>query len=234
MMKQQTDCTLTVRCHSIRNSGFLKCRATKIGEDTTLSKIIKMVSDASASKADNEQNWYLTLVNYNIETGTWEKRTEKWKEMMVGVLGSEEAFYYQFGTQFSASDQCLVSRECLAKLRDKAVLWEPKTEELQELYNVMNDGQTPLEIIDMMVASYRNLFAQNNPYANEVHAIIEMKKNNPGFHIEFTDDGACYKESKKTIYLEDLNPQVFHHELGHAFFDMRYNKYIPEEFLLYK
>lgn len=25
--------------------------------------------DASASKADNEQNWYLTLVNYNIETG---------------------------------------------------------------------------------------------------------------------------------------------------------------------
>ena len=101
---------------------------------------------------------------------------------------------------------------------------------LQELYNVINDGQTPPEIIDMMVASYRNLFAQNNPYANEVHAIIEMKKNNPGFHIEFTDDGACYKESEKTIYLEDLNPQVFHHELGHAFFDMRYNKYIPEEF----
>ena len=77
---------------------------------------------------------------------------------------------------------------------------------LQELYNVINDGQTPPEIIDMMVASYRNLFAQNNPYANEVHAIIEMKKNNPGFHIEFTDDGACYKESEKTIYLEDLIP----------------------------
>ena len=55
---------------------------------------------------------------------------------MIGKLGSKEAFYYQFGTQFSASDQCLVSRECLAKLRDTAVLWEPKTEELQELYNV--------------------------------------------------------------------------------------------------
>ena len=36
---------------TINLSGFLKCRATKIGEDTTLSKIIKMVSDASASKA---------------------------------------------------------------------------------------------------------------------------------------------------------------------------------------
>lgn len=101
---------------------------------------------------------------------------------------------------------------------------------LQELYTVMNDGQTPPEIIDMMVAAYRNLFAENNPYANEVTTIIEMKKQNPNFHIEFTDDGACYRESEKTIYLEDLNPQVFHHELGHAFFDMRYNKYIPEEF----
>lgn len=32
-------------------SGYMKCRATRVGEDTTLSQIIKMVSDASASKA---------------------------------------------------------------------------------------------------------------------------------------------------------------------------------------
>ncbi len=36
---------------TINLSGFLKCRATKVGEDTALSRIIKMVSDASASKA---------------------------------------------------------------------------------------------------------------------------------------------------------------------------------------
>lgn len=36
---------------TINQSGFIKCRATKVGEDTTLSKIIKMVSDASATKA---------------------------------------------------------------------------------------------------------------------------------------------------------------------------------------
>lgn len=36
---------------TLNQSGFLKCKATKVGEDTTLSKIIKMVSDASASKA---------------------------------------------------------------------------------------------------------------------------------------------------------------------------------------
>jgi hypothetical protein len=38
--------------------------------------------------------------------------------MMIGVLGSEEAFYYQYGTQFSSSDNCLVSRECLRAIRD--------------------------------------------------------------------------------------------------------------------
>ena len=36
---------------TINQSGYIKCRATAVGEDTTLSQIIKMVSDASASKA---------------------------------------------------------------------------------------------------------------------------------------------------------------------------------------
>ena len=36
---------------TINQSGFLKCRAIKVGEDTTLSQIIKMVSDAAATKA---------------------------------------------------------------------------------------------------------------------------------------------------------------------------------------
>lgn len=36
---------------TINQSGFLKCEATRVGEDTTLSQIIRMVSDASASKA---------------------------------------------------------------------------------------------------------------------------------------------------------------------------------------
>ena len=36
---------------TINQSGFLKCRATRVGEDTTLSRIIQMVADASATKA---------------------------------------------------------------------------------------------------------------------------------------------------------------------------------------
>lgn len=40
-----------VSAATINQIGVIKCRATRIGEDTTLSQIIRMVSDASASKA---------------------------------------------------------------------------------------------------------------------------------------------------------------------------------------
>lgn len=40
-----------VSAATINRAGFLKCRATRIGEDTTLAQIIRMVSDAAASKA---------------------------------------------------------------------------------------------------------------------------------------------------------------------------------------
>lgn len=36
---------------TVNRSGFIKCRASRVGEDTTLSQIIKMVADASATKA---------------------------------------------------------------------------------------------------------------------------------------------------------------------------------------
>ena len=40
-----------VSAATLNQSGFLRCRATRVGEDTTLSQIIQMVSDAAATKA---------------------------------------------------------------------------------------------------------------------------------------------------------------------------------------
>ena len=40
-----------VSAATVNRSGFIKCEATAVGEDTTLSQIIKMVSDAAATKA---------------------------------------------------------------------------------------------------------------------------------------------------------------------------------------
>ena len=41
----------TVSAATVNQSGFLRCRATRVGEDTTLSQIIKLVSDVAATKA---------------------------------------------------------------------------------------------------------------------------------------------------------------------------------------
>ncbi len=41
----------TVSAATVNQSGFLTCRATRVGQDTTLSQIIQMVSDAAATKA---------------------------------------------------------------------------------------------------------------------------------------------------------------------------------------
>ena len=40
-----------VSAATVNQSGFLRCRATRVGEDTTLAQIIRMVSDAAATKA---------------------------------------------------------------------------------------------------------------------------------------------------------------------------------------
>lgn len=40
-----------VSAATLNTSGYLKCEATRVGEDTTLSQIIQMVSDAAATKA---------------------------------------------------------------------------------------------------------------------------------------------------------------------------------------
>ena len=41
----------TVSAATLNQSGFITCEATRVGEDTTLSQIVKMVSDAAATKA---------------------------------------------------------------------------------------------------------------------------------------------------------------------------------------
>ena len=79
-------------------------------------------------------DWW-QVPNYNLETGQWEPRTEEWKQMMIGVLGSEEAFYYQYGTQFSASDACLVSRETLTQIHKTEILFTSREGLVSSLYS---------------------------------------------------------------------------------------------------
>lgn len=94
-------------------------------------KLWKMAIEKKSMYAPFRVDWH-QVPQWNKKLKIWEKRTQAWKEEMVGILGSEEAFQYQYGTQFSASDNCLVSRECLSKLRDNTELWEYRTDDMVE------------------------------------------------------------------------------------------------------
>lgn len=65
-------------------------------------------------------DWY-EVPNYNMEKHCWEKRDEAWKQKMIGVLGGEANFYYQYGTNFSASDKCIIHRVKLSELHDDEI-----------------------------------------------------------------------------------------------------------------
>lgn len=73
-------------------------------------------------------DWW-QVPEWDKEKKCWVKRTEAWKNKMIGILGSEEKFYYQYGTQFSISNACLVSRECMAKLHKEEERFVSKTSE---------------------------------------------------------------------------------------------------------
>ena len=49
---------------------------------------------------------------------------QEWRKTMIGILGSEEAFNYQYSIQFAASDKCILSREALAKIKQSEELFD--------------------------------------------------------------------------------------------------------------
>lgn len=87
-------------------------------------------------------NWW-DVPNWDSENKCWVKRDEKWRQEMIGILGSVEKFEYQYGTMFLTSDNCIVPRETLSRLMNTAKLFIPlnkheyyKEHELyQSLYN---------------------------------------------------------------------------------------------------
>lgn len=98
-------------------------------------KIWKTAIEKKSIYAPFKIDWH-QVPQWNSEKKCWEKRTEKWKNEMIGILGSEEAFYYQYGTQFLAPDGCLVSRECLKKIHESTVIFNKITEEQCEEINL--------------------------------------------------------------------------------------------------
>lgn len=67
-------------------------------------------------------NWW-DVPNWDSKNNCWVPRDEKWKNEMVGVLGSEQNFEYQYGTEFLISDNCIVSREVMSDIMENAKMF---------------------------------------------------------------------------------------------------------------
>lgn len=59
----------------------------------------------------------------NKKTGIWEKRDEKWKNKMIGLLKGEDNFYYQYGTLFCATEKSLLPKNTLEELQMTKETW---------------------------------------------------------------------------------------------------------------
>ncbi len=101
---------------------------------------------------------------------------------------------------------------------------------LEELYNVMNDGKSSDELLYSLIAFYTYLFSIKNPYAYEVIKLIDIKRNNPDFHlIKSNGDYFTYKLNR--VELESINPDILAHEIGHALFYYLTDKQLPQDII---
>lgn len=113
--------------------------------------------------------------------------------------------------------------------RNQMPITKEQEQLLKELYDVMNDGLTSPVLLETLIASYRYLLSTNNPHANEIHHLIDIKRNQPDFRLELTDDSS-YDIDEQYISLETPNVDTLNHEIGHALYCIIDGRQIPQGF----
>ena len=175
-------------------------------------------------------DWW-QVPNYNLETGQWEPRTEEWKQMMIGVLGSEEAFYYQYGTQFSASDACLVSRETLTKIHQTEILFTAREELVSSLYSKFLFVNPEYDVTNFKNKYYIVLvdLAEGGGADYTVFQILEVKVNSITGKVTF-EQVAFWRSNtvdieKAAVEFWVMMGQLFRTDLSNVIVSMEWNTY---------
>ena len=175
-------------------------------------------------------DWW-QVPNYNLETGQWEPRTEEWKQMMIGVLGSEEAFYYQYGTQFSASDACLVSRETLTKIHQAEILFTPREELVSSLYSKFLFVNPEYDVTNFKNKYYIVLvdLAEGGGADYTVFQILEVKVNSITGKVTF-EQVAFWRSNtvdieKAAVEFWVMMSQLFRTDLSNVIVSIEWNTY---------
>ena len=175
-------------------------------------------------------DWW-QVPNYNLETGQWEPRTEEWKQMMIGVLGSEEAFYYQYGTQFSASDACLVSRETLTKIHQTEILFTAREELVSSLYSKFLFVNPEYDVTNFKNKYYIVLvdLAEGGGADYTVFQILEVKVNSITGKVTF-EQVAFWRSNtvdieKAAVEFWVMMCQLFRSDLSNVIVSIEWNTY---------
>ena len=175
-------------------------------------------------------DWW-QVPNYNLETGQWEPRTEEWKQMMIGVLGSEEAFYYQYGTQFSASDACLVSRETLTKIHQTEILFTAREELVSSLYSKFLFVNPEYDVTNFKNKYYIVLvdLAEGGGADYTVFQILEVKVNSITGKVTF-EQVAFWRSNtvdieKAAVEFWVMMGQLFRTDLSNVIVSIEWNTY---------
>lgn len=175
-------------------------------------------------------DWW-QVPNYNLETGQWEPRTEEWKQMMIGVLGSEEAFYYQYGTQFSASDACLVSRETLTKIHQSEILFTAREELVSSLYSKFLFVNPEYDVTNFKNKYYIVLvdLAEGGGADYTVFQILEVKVNTITGKVTF-EQVAFWRSNtvdieKAAVEFWVMMGQLFRTDLSNVIVSIEWNTY---------
>ena len=175
-------------------------------------------------------DWW-QVPNYNLETGQWEPRTEEWKQMMIGVLGSEEAFYYQYGTQFSASDACLVSRETLTKIHQSEILFTSREDLVSSLYSKFLFVNPEYDVTNFKNKYYIVLvdLAEGGGADYTVFQILEVKVNSITGKVTF-EQVAFWRSNtvdieKAAVEFWVMMGQLFRTDLSNVIVSIEWNTY---------
>ena len=102
---------------------------------------------------------------------------------------------------------------------------------LEELFNIMNDGKSDIELLYTLISFYTYLFSINNVYANEVIRLIDIKRNNPDFSLIKSSNGDSFIYKFNRIELETTNHDILAHELGHALFYYLADKNVSQKLI---
>lgn len=119
-------------------------------------------------------NWW-DVPNWDGENKCWVKRDEKWKQQTIGVLGSPEEFEYQYGTMFLTSDKCLVPRETLSRLMERAKLFLSLNK--HDIYGIKPiDNSTDDSINSIYKLLGKNYTLSNNLYVSLYNKYLYIKE----------------------------------------------------------